>query len=145
MFCAFSKHHSFSLMSKASWPGLGQLAFLCDMPREIKKHAMKSKRRQHKTAFDKRRQKLQAYQRQAKRELKTNSNRWRKIRNAWLNDHPFCFQCEKNGVVKIATVLDHKDGDANNNDESNYQSLCASCHSRKTARFDGGFGNDRKK
>lgn len=46
--------------------------------------------------------------------------------------------------MQLATVVDHVDGDAMNNDRSNLQPLCASCHAAKTAREDGGFGNPRR-
>nr|WP_197408087.1 MULTISPECIES: HNH endonuclease signature motif containing protein [unclassified Guyparkeria] len=51
--------------------------------------------------------------------------------------------CEKRGRVTPASVVDHIDGNAHNNEPGNLAALCASCHSRKTARQDGGFGNPR--
>jgi 5-methylcytosine-specific restriction protein A len=52
-----------------------------------------------------------------------------------LASHPLCAVCDE-----PATDVDHIDGNARNNDVHNLQSLCHSCHSRKTARQDGGFG-----
>jgi 5-methylcytosine-specific restriction protein A len=86
-----------------------------------------------------------AKDRQARREYPTNCAAWREIREAQLCREPLCRECTKAGRVTAATVCDHVDGNANNNpaDGSNYQSLCKTCHSAKTAREDGGFGNVR--
>lgn len=65
---------------------------------------------------------------------------FRNARSAYMAAHPFCAICGAR-----ATDLDHKrphKGDANLFwDVENWQALCASCHSRKTATEDGGFGN----
>jgi 5-methylcytosine-specific restriction protein A len=82
-----------------------------------------------------------ARQRQAKRALPTNSARWRRIRAAQLQREPLCADCDEQSIMTPATHVDHKDGDSHNNQPDNLQSLCASCHSRKTAASDGGFGN----
>lgn len=81
--------------------------------------------------------------RQKRRALPTNSAAWRKLRAAFLREHPLCMDCEKRGRVTPASVVDHIDGNAHNNEPGNLAALCASCHSRKTARQDGGFGNPR--
>ena len=83
--------------------------------------------------------------RQARREMATNSAAWRRIRADQLAKEPLCRECDKRRKVTAANVCDHIDGNCNNNptDGSNYQSLCGPCHSRKTAREDGGFGNVR--
>lgn len=73
--------------------------------------------------------------------------RWRRKRAAFLRTHPFC-EC---GAA--ATVADHhpltrvelvragvEDPDA----EQYLVARCASCHSRKTAVRDGGYGNARE-
>jgi 5-methylcytosine-specific restriction protein A len=66
------------------------------------------------------------------------NTQWKKARAAWLAEHPLCVACEKRGVVKAATVVDHivphrgdpiKFWDSGNN----WCSLCVSCHNRKTA------------
>ncbi|MFD2334756.1 HNH endonuclease signature motif containing protein [Cohnella sp. GCM10020058] len=70
---------------------------------------------------------------------------WRKARAAWLLKHPLCVVCERNGRLTAATDLDHikpHRGDMTLFwDRSNWQGLCKTCHSAKTAREDGGFGN----
>lgn len=70
--------------------------------------------------------------------------RWRRARTRFLRDHPLCAHCLDDGRTETATEVDHKvphcGDDALMWDESNWQSLCKRCHSRKTAREDGGFG-----
>lgn len=70
---------------------------------------------------------------------------WRRARAAFLVRHPLCRDCEKSGRVTAATVVDHitpHRGDMRLFWQSeNWQPLCAPCHSAKTAREDGGFGN----
>ena len=72
-------------------------------------------------------------------------SRWSRYRAIYLRDSPLCVECKKSGRIEPATVVDHiepADGpdDPKFWDKENHQSLCASCHSRKTAREDGGFG-----
>jgi 5-methylcytosine-specific restriction protein A len=82
--------------------------------------------------------------RRAKRGLSANSTLWRKIRATVLSSEPLCRHCQQAGRVQLAYAVDHIDGDSANNALSNLQPLCLSCHSRKTARFDGGFGNPKR-
>lgn len=82
--------------------------------------------------------------RQKRRALKTNSSEWRRLREMVLREKPLCADCLKENRIKEASVVDHIDGDATNNNRKNLQSLCASCHSKKTASEDGGFGNRRR-
>ena len=73
--------------------------------------------------------------------------RWQKLRARILEAHPLCVECEKKGIVRMATDVDHIKPHKGNPflmwDEENLQPLCHECHSRKTAREDGGFGNER--
>ena len=75
------------------------------------------------------------------------SYRWKKLRDRYIAQHPHCEECLKEGRVVLATDVDHirpHKGDIDLlYDETNLQSLCKSCHSRKTAREDGGFGNKK--
>lgn len=67
--------------------------------------------------------------------------RWKRTRRAFLRDHPLC-PCGRR-----ATDVDHIDGRGplgpHGHDHANLQALCHSCHSSKTARYDGGFGRPR--
>jgi len=76
----------------------------------------------------------QTFLRQARRALKTNSSEWRRIRAQVLTEEPLCRQCMAEDRITAATDVDHIDEDSHNNERSNLQSLCRSCHSRKTAR-----------
>lgn len=70
--------------------------------------------------------------------------KWRKAREAFLAANPLCRLCAAEGRTTGATVVDHivphKGDMAAFWKRNNWQSLCASCHSAKTAREDGGFG-----
>ena len=64
------------------------------------------------------------------------SVQWRAFRDWYISRHPVCEQCEKDGRLTRATMVDHivelKDGGAAIS-ESNVQSLCWKCHGVKTA------------
>jgi 5-methylcytosine-specific restriction protein A len=66
--------------------------------------------------------------------------RWRKVRAYYLAKNPICLRCGD-----IATVVDHITPHKGDMilfwDKTNWQPLCKSCHDRKTAAEDGGFGN----
>lgn len=71
---------------------------------------------------------------------------WRDIRDLFLAEHPLCCDPIHQGRPVLATDIDHilpriKGG---SDDPSNLQALCHSCHSRKTANSDGGFGRARQ-
>ena len=76
------------------------------------------------------------------------SKRWRTERAAFLHEHPLCVECERHDLIRLAGVVDHVDPHDGNEtvfwDRSRWQALCASCHGRKTAAKDGGFGNVRR-
>lgn len=63
------------------------------------------------------------------------SSRWFKLRRMVLNDNPFCVMCGS-----LATDVDHVDGNRKNDAGENLQSLCHSCHSKKTARENNTWG-----
>ena len=64
--------------------------------------------------------------------------RWRKARKTFLEQHPLCAECQRNGRLTPATVVDHivpHRGDMRLFwDEKNWQPLCKSCHDEKTGR-----------
>lgn len=74
--------------------------------------------------------------------------RWQQYRKQFLSVHPLCVQCQVDGRVTGATVVDHITPHKGNQTlfwgPSNHQSLCKPCHDRKTAAEDGGFGNARR-
>src|SRR5262245_50247127 len=65
--------------------------------------------------------------------------RWREhYRDPYLAEHPLCEECEREGIVKAATDVDHivpHNGDITLlYDFSNFQALCGMHHRRKTTR-----------
>ncbi|WP_082416121.1 HNH endonuclease [Pseudomonas sp. NBRC 111127] len=75
--------------------------------------------------------------------------KWQQARAGFLAKHPLCIKCQARGLVVVATDVDHIEPHKGDMvvfwDRSNWQALCASCHSTKTAGEDGGFGNSRRK
>jgi len=71
--------------------------------------------------------------------------KWQKARDYYLSKHPFCRQCEHDGMTTAATEVDHIDPHKGDPaifwNKDNWQALCKPCHSRKTVQEDGGFGN----
>lgn len=73
---------------------------------------------------------------------------WQAYRVAYLQRHRFCVDesHKKSGEIVVATRVDHKEPHRGDAElfwrESNHQALCESCHNRKTAHFDGGFGRN---
>lgn len=83
--------------------------------------------------------------RQATRELATNSPAWRALRQeVMVRDLFRCQQCGGSCAGKGQAHVDHINGDSRDNRKENLQTLCPSCHSIKTAKHDAGFGNARK-
>lgn len=71
-------------------------------------------------------------------------SRWQKASKGYLDSHPLCAECERHGRTTAATVVDHviphKGDQSLFWDSDNWQPLCGTCHNRKTATTDGGFG-----
>jgi 5-methylcytosine-specific restriction endonuclease McrA len=66
---------------------------------------------------------------------------WLKARGKYLADHR---TCEAPRCGQPSSHVDHRLSRARGGaslDPSNFMALCPSCHSRKTARQDGGFGH----
>lgn len=63
---------------------------------------------------------------------------WKRLRGDQLLREPFCRECARRGLRRRATdvdhIRDHKGDWAVFTDPANLESLCHSCHSRKTAR-----------
>ena len=72
-------------------------------------------------------------------------SRWQKARLLYLSEHPLCVMCLAHDTVTAGTTVDHVIPHKGNQElfwnESNWQTLCTSCHSKKTATTDGAFGN----
>ncbi|MEY9097015.1 HNH endonuclease [Paenibacillus sp. RC84] len=72
-------------------------------------------------------------------------HKWRLARAGYLRKHPICVHCHNNDRLNAATVVDHIIPHRGDKElfwkRDNWQPLCASCHSIKTATEDGGFGN----
>jgi 5-methylcytosine-specific restriction protein A len=73
------------------------------------------------------------------------SRRWKDLRLQAIAAEPTCRMCRARGIVRAGTHLDHvtpwHDEVTFWQPEGGFQVLCASCHSSKTNRADGGFGN----
>jgi 5-methylcytosine-specific restriction protein A len=72
-----------------------------------------------------------------------NSWPWRKAAKRFKDNNPICVECDKIGIVTKVKVVDHilpinKGGERL--DEANFQSLCESCHNKKSASEKGGYG-----
>ncbi len=69
-----------------------------------------------------------------------NTGRWRTARSRFLKANPLCVRCKDNGTITPATVVDHIKPHRGDKtlfwDENNWQSLCKSCHDKKTMTED---------
>lgn len=70
--------------------------------------------------------------------------RHRRIREVVRREEPLCRECLKTGQLTPSNEMDHIDGNPRNTERANLQMLCKACHSRKTIREQGGFGNKSK-
>ena len=74
---------------------------------------------------------------------------WQQARAAFLAANPWCRACAAAGREVRATHVDHvvpHRGDRQRFwNRTNWQPLCTSHHSAKTATEDGGFGNRRRR
>lgn len=71
---------------------------------------------------------------------------WQRLRVAKLAADPLCQYCPRRKLTP-ATQVDHKRAIKDGGDPwawENLASACATCHSRKTAIMDGGFGHARR-
>lgn len=64
--------------------------------------------------------------------------KWQKARERYLREHPLCVYCQREGRVTVATVVDHIEPHRGDDvlfwNESNWQGLCASHHSKDKQR-----------
>ena len=72
--------------------------------------------------------------------LRGYGSRWQKARKRYLEAHPLCVECLKEGRYEKATDVDHIIAHRGDPllfwDESNWQALCHRHHSEKTQRED---------
>ena len=63
--------------------------------------------------------------------------RWQKLRLWHLRQQPLCVECDREGRVTAAELVDHivpiMEDPTRRLDPTNLQSLCAPCHAAKTA------------
>lgn len=76
------------------------------------------------------------------------TRRWKEYRKRYQISNPWCAECLKSGKEVPMRDIDHiipvsGPFDPLFWDQTNHQPLCHSCHSRKTASEDGGFGHRR--
>lgn len=68
------------------------------------------------------------------------NSRWQNVSKRFLANHPFCAECERNGKLIPATVVDHVNPHRGDEvlfwSESNWQPLCKKCHDSKTRTMD---------
>ena len=75
----------------------------------------------------------------AERRSLYHTQRWLRCRHQFLMDHPLCCECEREGLVVAASVVDHRLGHQHRNwrerfwDQAGWQSLCLDCHAKKSA------------
>lgn len=54
---------------------------------------------------------------------------WEAYARAYLADHPSCQCCIELGVTPLPSkYVHHRDGNPRNNDPSNHEAVCATCH-----------------
>ena len=86
-------------------------------------------------------------QQRGTRQERGYDNKWDKARKGYLRSHPLCAECQRQGRLTPASEVDHIIPHRLDMkvfwDYDNWQALCKSCHSAKTATEDGGFGNRR--
>ena len=69
------------------------------------------------------------------------SARWRNARKEFLKSHPYCYICGESAKI-VDHIRPHRGNIDLFYDEENFQSMCWSCHSKKTLKennfFNGG-------
>jgi hypothetical protein len=63
--------------------------------------------------------------------------KWKRIRRQQIDRNPWCEECEKRGLVVLATIVDHvheHGGDWDAFISGKLRSLCRECHERRHGR-----------
>lgn len=67
-----------------------------------------------------------------------NTSRWHQLAKAFLEEHPLCEECKRNGILKAAECVDHIDPwpicEDYFFDRRNLQALCNRCNNLKGQR-----------
>lgn len=98
---------------------------------------------EHKALCDERRAKQNTLFKDTKRVISApynpmyHSAQWKKTRKDFLETHPYCVCCGSPATV-VDHIKAHKGNDKDFNNILNLQSMCASCHSKKTL-FENGY------
>jgi len=101
----------------------------------------------HDTFCDKHRREDNRIYNQYKRDVLSKTfyktSQWLKVRKIKLQQSPICEECKKNGTIVVGKIVDHivpiKLG-GEPYDMDNLQTLCWSCHSRKSIQEGSRFG-----
>ena len=101
----------------------------------------------HDTFCDKHRREDNRIYNQYKRDVLSKTfyktSQWLKVRKIKLQQSPICEECKKNGTIVVGKIVDHivpiKQG-GEPYDMDNLQTLCWSCHSRKSIQEGSRFG-----
>jgi 5-methylcytosine-specific restriction endonuclease McrA len=77
------------------------------------------------------------------------NKKWVDLRNYKLQINPLCEHCEKEGLITPAVLVDHKIPVHDINDPlmydfENLQSLCETCHRRKTRKDNSKYSDKNK-
>lgn len=124
-------------------PGCAELVTKGRCPKHTVQRAQEVKRES--AAYDRRR---------GSPESRGYDKEWGAFSKAWRAAHPLCAECERRGRVTAAECVDHvtrwqsgvtpEEQRRLKYSHGNVESLCWSCHSRKTAQRDGSLGNPRR-
>jgi 5-methylcytosine-specific restriction enzyme A len=75
--------------------------------------------------------------------------KWQQARAGFLKRHPLCCFCERDGVTRLAEVVDHITPHRGNEslfwDRNNWQGLCATHHSGEKQRDEAAITNFRRR
>lgn len=73
-------------------------------------------------------------------------HRWTKTSRRHLRNNPLCVLCKQAGFIVQAVLVDHiiPLSQGGTDERANRQSLCRSCHAKKTATEGGKHGSDNK-